>query len=301
MKWIIPISIIFVCVAGYFISARMGNLYFARNRLRNRLSEDNSVLNLRRRAVFVNLENYIEKLCAFAGIQWRFSKFLIYTAVWASLGFVTGTYGLRNPVAGLILSIGLGTIPIFHILSKKKKKTRQINVELERFFSKFNTVLMHARDPRTAIIKVAIEVEYPTLKNRIRELADRLNAGDDLVTSLNDFAEQLQNRWCFEFADMVQIVQSRGSDLGRPLRRIIEKMKNEQAEKKDRRSSIMVQQVTYWFLIIFSIAAFGFQIAIFPDTYEMFTGSPKGQDWTSIIVLLMVLSGIILFSQDEGG
>jgi len=208
-------------------------------------------------------------------------------------GFLIGTWGLRNPLSGLLLGGGLGSIPFFYLRWKRRGKTRQFESQMPDAMELLARSLRAGHTLPSALQLIGEEIDHP-MGTEMGIAYEEQQYGISTPDALVHMLERVDSMDLRYFVAAVLIQQETGGNLAELMENIAHVIRNRLNFKSKVRSLTAMGRISTTIMIITPIVTF-FILMLVANQYEkalVFTSVGRKMLVTGI--LLVCLGGFML-------
>lgn len=284
--WIIGITIF---IYGLALCGIM-NSYF-RNFGRKEKKQNKILLTLYKNKSISSFKNFIEGRADFAGLQWNFATFTVFSAVTGSIGIVIALKYLLNPMAVLPLTAAFSLVPwlylSYFIAKKEDLLERQFIPAIQYFIAEYNTL----PNIVSVLCNIIPMIDYP-LKDELNRLVLDFNSGRNPETALFLFARRINTRWAFRLAHIFNLRLQKGININSMLFSLYIDIKTKVVKERERKSETAAARAESIILYLCIPIIYFIATKVSPDSHYLLTQTSMGQK-AMLVVVFMVLFGII--------
>lgn len=232
----------------------------------------------------------------YTGSRFNPEMYITICFILALVGAVIGTNILNSRLTGMVLAIWFGTSPIIWLQTKVDRKKSRLDKMAIDFLHDFLNRYTEERNIRKALVAVDVK-KYQIMKSELMQLQDRLNSGDALGDTLNDFVGQSKNRWLKYFADIVSLANKTGAGISGPVSNLIAQL--QRSEKRLRKSWVilLVYRLLFLFLSFVAFISYYWLSQKVPRTFYYFTQTALGKNLMFFSSILMMVCFLVLMLQ----
>jgi tight adherence protein B len=219
-----------------------------------------------------------------------FIRIVLYLVV---AGFLIGTWGLKNPLVGLLLGGGLGIIPFFYLRWKRQVKTRLFETQMPDAMELLARSLRAGHTLPSALELLGEEMDHP-MGTEMGIAYEEQQFGISTPDALLHMLERVESIDLRYFVAAVLIQQETGGNLAELMENIAQVIRSRLNFKSKVRSLTAMGRITVTILIVTPILAFFGLMAIASQYEKVLVFTAIGRMLLMGGILLILVGGLAL-------
>jgi len=219
-----------------------------------------------------------------------FLRIVLYLFI---VGFIIGTWLLRNSLLGLLLGGGLGIIPFLYLKWQRQVKTRKFEVQMPDAMELLARSLRAGHTLPSALQLIGQEMDHP-IGTEMGIAYEEQQFGISTPESLQHMSERVESMDLRYFVAAVLIQQETGGNLAELMESIAHVIRSRLNFKSKIRSLTAMGRISATIMIIVPIVTFFLMMLVVSHYEKVLISTSKGRTMLVVGVCLILVGSYLL-------